>query len=203
LQGNVTDEAASEFAREFYTRLVAGLPAGEACRQARMSLRAREPGNPWWLAYALFGHPGTVFRVEAPLRLGIVSFAEAGTAGAPSIVAGVLRENDRILSLSASFEGRYIRAPALWGMEVVPKLRRFLADGVAAGRSMILDMATHASIAFAAGYFLDLKLGVRVTVAQRGISGTSEWRVDDGEVPAGEPWLEAPPLVLGRGEHLL
>lgn len=55
----VDDQKAHEFAREFYRRFaVDHLPLGEAFRQARLWLRDRYPGDPTWLAYTLFGHPG-------------------------------------------------------------------------------------------------------------------------------------------------
>ncbi len=55
----VDDQKAHELALEFYRRLLAeGLPLAGALRQARLWLRARYPGDPTWLAYTLFGHPG-------------------------------------------------------------------------------------------------------------------------------------------------
>lgn len=55
----VDDQKAHEFAREFYRFFAAdGLPLAKALRQARLWLRYRYPGDPTWLAYTLFGHPG-------------------------------------------------------------------------------------------------------------------------------------------------
>ena len=52
----MTDEAARDFAAEFYGQFVAGLPLGEAMAAARRSA-ASQPGDPTWLAYTVYGHP--------------------------------------------------------------------------------------------------------------------------------------------------
>ncbi len=59
-QWEVADASALEFAKAFYGALVgengrAGKTVGEAVRVAREA--ARRPGDPTWLAYAVWGHP--------------------------------------------------------------------------------------------------------------------------------------------------
>lgn len=56
-QWDVNDEAALEFAREFYRLLFAGIPIAEALRQSRLYLQSRHPNDPTWLAYCCFAHP--------------------------------------------------------------------------------------------------------------------------------------------------
>lgn len=53
----MNDELAYQFAREFYPRLLDGVPLGEAFRQAREEVRRQNPTNPTWLAYCLYGDP--------------------------------------------------------------------------------------------------------------------------------------------------
>ena len=52
---SVIDEPAFDFAREVYTRLLAGTAIGQAVRDARLAIR--KPGDPTWLAYTVFADP--------------------------------------------------------------------------------------------------------------------------------------------------
>ncbi len=54
---SVDDELAYHFAKEFYSRLLEGIPLGEAFRQAREQIRKQNPSNPTWRAYCLYGNP--------------------------------------------------------------------------------------------------------------------------------------------------
>ena len=55
---SVDDELASEFAKSLYSCLVErGIPLGEAFRQARIETQRKNPNNPSWLAYCLYGDP--------------------------------------------------------------------------------------------------------------------------------------------------
>jgi len=69
------DDRAPAFAVAFYQYLLAGYPLGEATRQARLWFRKQYPGDPTWLAYTVFGHPGA--------RAGTIR-ADGGEAGAPA-----------------------------------------------------------------------------------------------------------------------
>lgn len=53
----VSDDLAADFSCSFYRGLEEGKTLGEALRAARLQIRAQEPGNPTWLAYALYGDP--------------------------------------------------------------------------------------------------------------------------------------------------
>ncbi len=52
---SVIDEPAFDFAKEVYTRLLAGTAIGQAVRDARLAIRT--PGDPTWLAYTVFADP--------------------------------------------------------------------------------------------------------------------------------------------------
>jgi hypothetical protein len=65
----VSDGAAREFAQEFYGQLQAGYSLGEAVKRAREA--AREPDDPTWLAYTVYGDPrATIGQVppDMPVR---------------------------------------------------------------------------------------------------------------------------------------
>jgi CHAT domain-containing protein len=52
---SVYDDAAFAFAKEVYTRILDGMPIGDAVREARA--KVREDGDPTWLAYTVFADP--------------------------------------------------------------------------------------------------------------------------------------------------
>jgi hypothetical protein len=57
----VRDSTAREFAGELYLNLKQGVPLGKAVMQARVAA-ASEPGDPTWLAYAVYGDPRATLR---------------------------------------------------------------------------------------------------------------------------------------------
>jgi hypothetical protein len=66
----VLDDLAAQFAIAFYEGLRAGRTFGAACQQARLSLRAANPGNSTWLAYVLYAHPlGHLQAAAIPARM--------------------------------------------------------------------------------------------------------------------------------------
>jgi hypothetical protein len=129
-------------------------------------------------------------RAARPLRLGIRSLVGLGH--------DLEAKADRTLSLVEYFDGRRIRDDALWHEAVLPSLRDFLTEGVSTGRPLILDLAAHQSLAFAAGSFLEAKSGVEISVIQRGLKGTYEWPAMPGAVSEGPFWQE--PESIPRDE---
>lgn len=82
-----------------------------------------------------------------------------------------------MLSLVPFFDGRRIRDTRLWTEAVVPQLRDFLAQETSTREtSYQLYLDAHSSIAFAAGYILDAKAGVDLSIVQRTLTGTQSWR---------------------------
>ena len=55
----VNDLLAAEFATQFYGNLHRGQPLGQAFHNARLAIRKRQPANPTWLAYTLYGDPNS------------------------------------------------------------------------------------------------------------------------------------------------
>ena len=53
----VNDALAAEFAATFYGALFQGAALGAAFALAREAVRTKDPNNPTWLAYVLYGEP--------------------------------------------------------------------------------------------------------------------------------------------------
>jgi hypothetical protein len=53
----VNDLLAAEFAIQFYTKLIEGMPLAQAFRAARQHIHDQQPANPTWLAYTLYADP--------------------------------------------------------------------------------------------------------------------------------------------------
>jgi hypothetical protein len=100
-------------------------------------------------------------------------------------------EPDGLLDLTDLFDGRQIRRHEAWQEEAFPRLRDFLLRHAASRRPLILDFAAHASLAFAAGYCLEAKSGLDITLLQRGRLGTAAWRAEAGPAREGPLWIAA------------
>lgn len=91
-------------------------------------------------------------------------------------------ETDAVLDLVPYFSGRAIRDPALWNSELAPDVARFLGTSARTGSRYRLRLDAHVSIAVLAGYELDTKSGVDISLVQKTRSGIEVW--DTGERPA-------------------
>ncbi len=76
------DRSSVAFTAAFYQRLLAGLPIGEAVRQARLEVRQQAPGNPAWLSYTVYANPlaryqpGEQAQVDRPSTEGLRELPE-------------------------------------------------------------------------------------------------------------------------------
>jgi len=196
MQTPIYDQPAIELSASFYARIAARDPVDAALAEGRLAiLRIQSLG---WATPALFtriqdgnilgeeGRNGTARGSRALpacpgaslLRLGIRTFSDAG--GVPVWGQEMDEESDEILDLRPFFTGkgnRFIKDHALWQSEVFPRLRDFLARAAASRGPLHLNLAAHSSLAFAAGYVLNAKCGLDVTLRQRGRIGVQEWRV--------------------------
>ena len=215
MQFSISIKAAKLFSKVFYRHLIQGFPVDAAATRARKGVLALEGENPEWATPAVFTSigDGRALRWEKKLRqdedghaiwrIGIRSFGP----GKLVFDAGI-EKCDELLDLSEYFEERKIRHPALWQREVMPKLKDFLDDQYRrchqAGARMTLevDFVAHASVAFAAGYFLDGKSGLKIRVSQRVASlGQMEFFSHDGKLPTEPLWKEpaVPEGEVGTG----
>ncbi|MFN8442073.1 MAG: CHAT domain-containing protein [Caldilineaceae bacterium] len=58
-QWEVNDALAADFAQTFYNELLNNKPLGEAFQIARRAIQQKDPLNPTWLAYTLYGDPNS------------------------------------------------------------------------------------------------------------------------------------------------
>ena len=89
-------------------------------------------------------------------------------------------EVEVLLDLVVLFDGREISAPEYWNDKVGPMIREFAAKSVIPLKQCQLYLSAHSSIAFAAGYELDPKSGIRVSLVQNTASGRSVWEIHPG-----------------------
>lgn len=210
-QHAIGNKAAVAFSETFYRRIAGGDGVEEALTEARFLLR---PTSHDWATPVLFlgAQDGNLFAVRPPkvgsriikvigskdsVRLGVRSFVGYG--------GDMWESNEKLLDLPEYFDGRFIRNPADWQGKIFPELREFLAKHIDPRRPVLLDLAAHASIAFAAGWLSEAKSGLDVGVFQRTSheGGGLEWHPDDGSAGEGPFWLERPDTELfpGSSDH--
>ena len=93
-------------------------------------------------------------------------------------------ETMAVLDLVPYFNGRKIHDASLWSTCVCPEVVRFLETSAKTGRSYRLRVDAHTSIAVLAGYTLDTKAGVKISLVQKTRNGVEVWDVAQR---AGEP----------------
>lgn len=92
----------------------------------------------------------------------------------------------KYLNLTPFFQGRHIREPRNWNDAILPWLEDFLHQ-IQEGIPLHLHLAAHSSLAFAAGFHLEAKSGLEITLVQRSAQNrTEEWRSD--QAPPGPDW---------------
>ncbi len=222
MQHVISHRSAIDFSKAFYAALADEQPVDAAVSEARLSL-ATETSE--WATPVLFmpSKDGRLFRLEKPegSRAGaVVSGTQAigadtsagGADPAPArrtlaihsmTIPGSVRWGDEMrksaddyLELDEFFDGRPIREPALWRTEVFPRLERFLLRWAGTGEPLLLDFAAHASIAFAAGWVLEVKSGLDVAIRQRGGGPVPlEWAPDDDSGRPQPLWGDLPDVT--------
>lgn len=85
-------------------------------------------------------------------------------------------ETDKLLCLLRHFEGRTTIDPDGWVASIVPEVVSFLSRVVQPGRSYLIYLPVHGTIAFVAGWCLDPKSGANVTLVQTGLRGRELWQ---------------------------
>lgn len=102
-----------------------------------------------------------------------------------------------LLPLESQFDGRRLRADKRWEVDIVPSVRDFIAANTKRGGAYTVHLASHASIAFLAGYQIDPKRGVDAAVSQPSRSGLSLWEVTS--LPETLPPLNVSERPIGTG----
>lgn len=204
MQAPINSEAAIKLSAAFYTRVAAHDPVDAALASGRLALLHSHPFE--WATPVLFtrvadanilgsakpmeptatpsSQPGR--REPGFLRLGIRTFWD--TEGRIAWGKEMDEECEDILDLRHDFTGegyRYIKDQAAWNTVILPKLHSFLSRAATTRRPLHLNFAAHSSLAFAAGYILEAKSGLDITIRQRGKAGIQEWRTLLQERPEG------------------
>jgi hypothetical protein len=110
---------------------------------------------------------------------------------------------DVLVCLLRHFQGRYVVDPSLWATTIFPSLQNALQGAAATERLLHLHLATHTSLAFAAGAALDPKQGARIAVVQHLRSGKRVWNPSanhDGNFEGLWTWGQVP--VHGEGRDV-
>ena len=86
-------------------------------------------------------------------------------------------ETKAVLDLVPYFDGRIIHQASLWSTGVSHSVIQFLEASAKTGKSYRLRLDAHTSIAVLAGYALDTKAGVEVSLVQKTRNGVEVWDV--------------------------
>lgn len=205
MQFSISTKAAILFSDRLYKRLATGDPIDAAVAEGRLAIHIEDTRSFEWATPALFLNGGqweiphfmaslspvlpavALLKRDSPLRVGIRSFRRWGEE--------LGRTSDLLLDLTEYFEepsNRRISDPVLWNGVIGPAVRDFLASIRCDRRPIILDFAAHASIAFLAGYCLEVKSGLDITIIQRTHGGSVRWRALEGARPCEPLWLNEP-----------
>lgn len=115
---------------------------------------------------------------NAPARPPGLTIAIRTFQGVAADLGGTSPENT--LSLTDSFNQRYLLGDRSWQGDIRPRVESFLRDAAKRSGVLRIILDAHASIAFLAGAVLDLKSGVDSSLIQKGRVGSRTWRADDG-----------------------
>lgn len=209
MQFAISDTAATLFSKAFYTALAHGDPVDAAVMEGRLAISGCKKVAGEWATPALFTRfkdGGILTRSataakaavrdgepDAPLRLGVRSFAKGWGEGMGKRV-------DKVLKLEKHFDGRFIRDDTLWQVGVYPELHGFLFEAAVDRRPLHIDFAAHSSIAFASGYCLEAKSGLDVRIIQRTQGDSYVLSSQDGVPPGGLLW-SFEETAVGGGAH--
>jgi hypothetical protein len=215
MQFKISDPGAILFSQTLYQAIASGDPVDVAVGLARRELYEAEYPSIEWAVPVLFlrSPDGRIFdvprRTETPTPS--VQRDVAKGHGKPAIeIFGVkaltlgIRSLEplgdrpaRTLDLTRYFDGRFIKDASLWSSAVMPELAEFLRPAAASRKPLRLDLAAHASLAFAAGYLLEAKSGLDVSIRQRQLKGGfRDWESNDGPLPDAPYWKAEDDRVL-------
>lgn len=205
MQFAISDKAATGFSRTFYQCLAEGDPVDAALGEARKAIFDTDNSSPEWVTPVLYmsAEDGQILPLATGAEStnkneGQVMASETSGEGTESLrlvvrsLEGRGRNLERtaqlVLNLTSHFRGRFIRDEALWREAVYPKLCDFLKRNVDEDQPLRLALPAHTSIAFAAGYCLEVKYGLNIRVSQPSQDGTSYWGSSGAPAPEESFW---------------
>jgi hypothetical protein len=215
MQFRIADDDAIRFSETFYESLAAGDPVDVAVGEGRRELYEIHRRTLDWAAPVLFlrALDGRIFDLPRPQEPTIPTREESSGKGAEGMESQTIDEGPLVLGIRSlepwgdrpkktlefrkHFTGRSIKDAALWETKILPDLERFLLPAAASRRPLLLDFAAHASIAFAAGWVLEAKSGLDITIRQRlPTGGFKPWNPNDEPLPEGPFWKAEDDLIL-------
>jgi hypothetical protein len=128
-------------------------------------------------------------RPDGPIQLGIKSFAW---------FAYDLEDEARVLNLVPLFHGRETLEAVDWDLDMVPRLREFLAANIRSGQVYALQFDAHLTIGFAAGYLLDKADAAIVPIQRTPGAGRMAWP-PDGRTDTAQLWDDVSWVNVGEG----
>jgi hypothetical protein len=198
----ISDGAALTLSEAFYRRLAKRDPVDTALTEARLGLSRH---GPEWATPVLFlsAENGKIFGGEgrkttravevvpdgpraeqSAVRVGLLSFV--GWGGDMKERCDAFRDFTEYFDPSSP-KGRFIREPRWWQEKVFPDLRQFLLASIDERRPLHLDFA---------GWVLEAKSGLDVTVRQRTLGKPLDWHPDDELEHEGKLWQERDDIEL-------
>lgn len=111
---------------------------------------------------------GRTIKEPDAFRLGIRSFWR--------FAENLEDETDAMLCLLHHFNGRAPKNPSLWSNVIAPELKHFLRKNTSPSRPHHIQLQTHGTIAFIAGWELPSKAGVDIVPVQDSFTGRHVWR---------------------------
>ncbi len=130
---------------------------------------------------------------DEPLRVGVRSFFDRG--------AEIEEWSHAFLPLT-ELSRRHAPLPEMSWPEVYRRLAAFLRTVVARRRAIHLDLVAHPSVAFAAGYLVDVNIGIKITVRQRSPRGTEDWRIEDPDTGSAPSWAVTEQTLGEKGSEI-
>lgn len=209
MQIPVTDSMAIEFSEAFYSTLRSGLPVETAVAKGRQVVRL---SSPEWATPVLYlrGSSSELFDFQSlsgeptnipidrsddvaqkwpkELVIGIRSFVESDDHYLADWAVKFNETTERFAPLEEFFQNCPILDQADWDNVLLPRLEDFLADAVNQHRPIVLCLATHATVAFAAGYFFYNKEDAPLALLQMTAGEAFRWSAEEGSVPKGLLW---------------
>jgi hypothetical protein len=208
MQIPVTDSMAIEFSEAFYGTLQSGLPVEAAVAKGRQVVRLASPEWATPVTY-LRGASSELFEFNpnsgessgmpvdrsddtptgpAELMIGVRSFVESKDYRLTEWAIQLNETTERFAPLEEFFQDRFIRNRSDWNNALLPRLEDFLADAVNQHRPLVLCLAAHTTVAFAAGYFFHTKEDAPLSLLQFTAGKSFRWSAEEGPVPEGSVW---------------
>lgn len=209
MQIPVTDGMAIEFSEAFYSTLRSGLPVETAVAKGRHVVRL---SSPEWATPVLYlrGSSSELFdfrslsgepigipvdrsddvtqEVPKELVIGVRSLVESKDRYLADWAVKFNETTERFAPLEEFFHHGLIPSQVDWNNVLLPRLGDFLADAVNQHRPIVLCLAAHVTVAFAAGYFFYTKKDASLALLQMTAGRAFRWSAEEGSVPKGPLW---------------